>query len=315
MYLVVFKQLSIMALIAVVGFAVTRAFRFGKTEQQFMSKLLLYVVNPCLILRTFDKPFSAELLHGFLLVIVISIAAHAGLIAIALLFCRSRTPEGKQLDCLDQLAVVFTNCGFIGIPLITGVFGEGGTFYLMGYLAMFNIGLWTFGYFLVAGKMQPLKVITNPNVIAVVAGTVLFCIPQRLPELVSRPLEYIGDMNTAVSMLLLGMLFATFRKPQTTVKTYVLRVAKVSALRLLLSAVTTALIGWAAVQVFSGTQDIRLMSYVVFIAALCPTGMSVSSFAVIFGKDESYASMLVAVTSALCLVTLPASIALAERLF
>ena len=315
MYLVVLKQLFIMLAIAVAGFAVTRAFAFGRTEQQFMSKLLLYVVNPCLILRTFDKPFSAELLHGFLLVMAISLAAHAALTAIALLFCRSASAEGRQLDCLDRLAVVFTNCGFIGIPLITGVFGEEGTFYLMGYLAVFNIYLWTFGYYMTAGTMRPLKVITNPNVIAVVAGTALFCIPQRLPELVASPLEHIGNMNTAVSMLLLGMLFASFKKPETTLKEYVLRVAKVSLLRLVLSAAAVALIGWAAVRICSGTPDIRLMSYVVLIAAICPTGMSVSSFAVIFGKDESYASMLVAVTSALCILTLPASIALAERLF
>ena len=41
---------------------------------------------------------------------------------------------------------------------------------------------------------------------------------------------------------------------------------------------------------------------VLFIAAACPVGMSVSSFAVVFKKDADYASLLVAVSSAACIV-------------
>lgn len=304
-----------MAVIALIGFFVTRAFKFEKKEQQFLSKMLLYVINPCLIVCSFDKPYSPEKMHDLLLMIFLSLVAHIVLTVLALIFCRSKSEQGKQLDCLDKLSVVFTNCGFIGIPLINGVFGAEGTFFLMGFLAVFNIWLWTFGYYMIAGTMKPIKVITNPSVLAVITGLVLFCIPVSLPEIISKPLSLIGDMNTAVSMLLLGMLFATFKRPQTSLKEYVLRVTKVTVLRLVVSAVVMLFVAWGAVTVFSSFENIRLITYVVFIAALCPVGMSVSSFAVLFNKDESYASMIVVVTSALCIVTLPLSIALAERFF
>ena len=52
MYLIVLKQLGVMAVIALAGFAAAKAFGFGKKEQTFVSKLLLYVINPCLILHT-----------------------------------------------------------------------------------------------------------------------------------------------------------------------------------------------------------------------------------------------------------------------
>lgn len=315
MYVIVLKQLIIMSLIAVLGFAVTKAFKFGKTEQSFVSRLLLYVINPCMILHTFNVPYSEQRFHELLVVILISLAAHVSLTLLALLFFHSRTQEEKKLDAIDKLSVVFTNCAFIGIPLINGVFGPSGTFYLMGYVAVFNIFLWTIGYYMAVGKMRPLKVITNPNVLAVFAGIIIFCIPKELPEIADAPLKFVGDMNTATSMLLLGMLFATFRKPETSMRTYIMRVAKVSALRLVLSAVIMFFIAWGAVHVFSGMQNIRLMSYVVFIAALCPVGMSVSSFAVVFGADESYSSMIVSITSVLCLLTLPMSVAVAEKFF
>lgn len=315
MYFTVFKQLAIMALIAVVGFSVTRIFKFGKTEQQFFSKILLYVINPCVIFNIFNVEFSSARLKELSVAFILSWVAHLALTILAFIFCRSKKPEVKDLDYLDRIAVVFTNSGFIGIPLINGVFGQAGAFYLMGYLAVFNIYLWTFGYYMVTRKMQPLKIITNPNIIAVVAGIIIFCIPGQLPDIIASPVRHISDTNAAVSMLLLGMLFATFTKPKGSVKEFVLRIAKTTLVRLVFSAVVMFFIAWAAISLFSTMENIRLISYVVFIAALCPVGMSVSSLAVVFNRDESYSSMLVAVSSALCILTLPLSVAIAERFF
>lgn len=315
MYFTVFKQLAIMALIAVVGFSVTKIFKFGKTEQQFFSKILLYVVNPCVIFNIFNVEYSSDRLKELSVAFLLSWVAHIALTVIAVIFCRSKKPEVKDLDYLDRIAVVFTNSGFIGIPLINGVFGQAGAFYLMGYLAVFNIYLWTFGYYMVTRKMQPLKIITNPNIIAVVAGIIIFCIPGQLPDIIASPVRHISDTNAAVSMLLLGMLFATFTKPKGSVKEFVLRIAKTTLVRLVFSAVVMFFIAWAAISLFSTMENIRLISYVVFIAALCPVGMSVSSLAVVFNRDESYSSMLVAVSSAMCILTLPLSVAIAERFF
>ncbi len=304
-----------MALIAVVGFSVTKIFKFGKTEQQFFSKILLYVVNPCVIFNIFNVEYSSDRLKELSVAFLLSWVAHIALTVIAVIFCRSKKPEVKDLDYLDRIAVVFTNSGFIGIPLINGVFGQAGAFYLMGYLAVFNIYLWTFGYYMVTRKMQPLKIITNPNIIAVVAGIIIFCIPGQLPDIIASPVRHISDTNAAVSMLLLGMLFATFTKPKGSVKEFVLRIAKTTLVRLVFSAVVMFFIAWAAISLFSTMENIRLISYVVFIAALCPVGMSVSSLAVVFNRDESYSSMLVAVSSAMCILTLPLSVAIAERFF
>ena len=319
MYFTVFKQLAIMALIAVVGFSVTKIFKFGKTEQQFFSKILLYVVNPCVILNIFNVEYSSERLKELSVAFLLSWVAHIALTVLAVIFCRSKKtelkPELKDLDYLDRIAVVFTNSGFIGIPLINGVFGQAGAFYLMGYLAVFNIYLWTFGYYMVTRKMQPLKIILNPNILAVITGIILFCIPGQLPDIISSPVKHISDTNAAVSMLLLGMLFATFKKPSGSFKEFVLRIAKTTFIRLVLSAVVMFFIAWATMSLFGSMQNMRLISYVIFIAALCPVGMSVSSLAVVFNRDESYSSMLVAISSAMCILTLPLSVAIAERFF
>lgn len=116
--------------------------------------MLLFFVNPSLILSHFDMDFDEQKLKAFGIVAILSVAAHFVMLFTALFFARSKKAEDKSLDCIDKLSMIFTNCGFIGIPLIHGVLGSEGVFYLLSYIAVFNIFMWTFGYYLMAGTIN-----------------------------------------------------------------------------------------------------------------------------------------------------------------
>jgi predicted permease len=58
--------------------------------------------------------------------------------------------------------------------------------------------------------------------------------------------------------------------------------------------------------------QIKMMIYTVLICSMCPAATSVPSLACVFDKDTSYASLIVSVTSLLCMISLPAFVALAE---
>ena len=79
------------------------------------------------------------------------------------------------------MALIYSNSGFIGIPLINGVFGSEGVFLLMGYIVVFNLFLWIQGIYFVTGRISPKRIITNPNIIAVIGGIILFLLPLQLP--------------------------------------------------------------------------------------------------------------------------------------
>lgn len=310
MCVLVIKQLFIMVLIALLGFFITRKFKFGQAEQKFVSKVLIFLINPLLIVNHFDMDFSMEKLKALGFVFALSVVIHFAMLFVALVFIRSKDDEERKLDCIDKLSVVFTNCGFIGIPLISGVFPDGnGVLYLLSFIAAFNIFLWTAGYYIICGKINPVKIITNPNIIAVLSGILIFCMPFRLPYVVAKTVELVACMNTAMAMFLLGMLFANFRGFKAS---YLKRIVRLCVLRHVV--VMVAVLGIVAVtyRLFSGVNDILLMCFVAYIAALCPVGMSVSSFAVLFDKDESYSGLAVLVTSAVSVIMLPAGVAIAE---
>ncbi len=312
MYLTVLKQLLIMLVISLLAFAFSKKNKFGNSESRFLSRILLYFVNPCLIFSSFDREFDIEKLKELAFVILLSLCLHLVMTAVVSIFIHSKGKEAKSLDGLEKIGIVFTNSGFIGIPLINGVFGQEGVFYLTGYLAVFNVYLWTYGEYQMSHRFSLKKVLTNPNVLAVLCGLVLFCLPFKLPEIIAKPLSYISEMNTALSMFLLGLLFASFKKTGNT--PYSMRIVKVCLLRLIICPLVCLLLVIAVWKLLAGGAGLRTEVFVAFIASLCPVGMSVSSFACVFDRDASYASLMVLVTSALCIISVPSFVRIAELL-
>ena len=326
MYLTVARQLLVMAAIVIISFFFSRKNKFGQAASQYLSRLLLYVINPCMIVSAFDAEFSAPKLKSLGLAVVVSLAFHLVMILLAtLLFGLKKSRSVEDPDwaraCLSIIGVVFTNSGFIGFPLINGVFGDEGVFYLMGYILVFNILLWTWGEWLMTGAVRPLKIILNPNVLACSAGLAVFCAPFKMPYVVIEPLKMIGACNGAASMILLGLLFSSFggnrlqdQERAASVKAFAKPLARDIVLRLVLFPLILLAATLLALRLFSGVQEIQLIMSVLFIASCCPVGMSVSSFAVVFKKDADYASLLVAISSAACVATIPLLVALLEAL-
>ena len=60
------------------------------------------------------------------------------------------------------------------------------------------------------------------------------------------------------------------------------------------------------------SELVKHVMMIIFIAASCPVGMNVANFAVIYNKDESYASLLVSASSLICVISLPLIVKLAE---
>ena len=300
MFALVSKQLILMGIIVIAAFIFAKAFKVQENESKIISKLLLYFINPCLVISSFYVPFDSVKLEQLVFTIVIATIVFIVIILFVTIFCKN--------DKLDKVAVVFTNCGFVGIPLIRGVFGDDGVFLLMGFLIIFNIFLWTYGYAQIAGKINLKKIITNPNIIGIAIGLFLFCTQIKLPELIIKPIKSIGDLNTATSMILIGLLFANFKID----KSYILKLIKVSTFRLVVCVLINIAVLFVVYKLFPSFPQIKMILFVVLICSACPSATSVPSLANLFDQDTSYASLLVSVTSILCIITIPALVALAE---
>ena len=161
-----------------------------------------------------------------------------------------------------------------------------------------------------SGSVNIKKIITNPNIVAVVIGILIFCSPWTLPEFIARPVTMIGDLNTAMSMLLIGILLANFKPADG--KLYALKIVKVSLLRHVVCALVNIGVLFVVWKLFPNVPDCRILLFVVLICSMCPAATTIPGLAVIFNRDETYASLIISFTSVLCIFFLPSFVALAE---
>lgn len=301
MYILVMKQLITMCLIALGGFIFAKIFEVNDSQQKFLSKLLLYFINPFMVVKSFNLEFDVDKLAQLGFVFVVALIVHGTMILLGILSSKEQ---------VDKLSIAFTNCGFIGIPLIRGVFGDEGVFYLMGYLVVFNITIWTYGYYIMSGSINLKKIISNPNIFAVIIGIAIFCSPWTLPDFIASPVTMIGDTNTAVSMILIGILLANFKPADG--KLYGLKIIKVCLLRHVVCAVLNIAILFVIWKLFPNVPDCRLLLFVVLICSMCPAATTIPGLAVLFNRNETYASLIISFTSVLCMIFLPSFVALAE---
>ncbi len=312
MYQLVLNQLITMALIAIAGFAFAKIVKVNDKEQKFLSKLLLYFVNTCLIIDSFNLEYDAQKFKRFLFAALIALIIQLAMIFVSFFLTHSKNTENRSYNHIDRLAMVLTNCGFIGIPLIRGVFGNEGVFYLMGYLTVFNLTLWTYGYYVLSGSINLKKIITNPNIIAVILGLIIFCIPSRLPNFIAEPVHIIGSTNSCVAMILLGLFFATFKlSPKTEEnKGTIFRLIKFIVLRLVICSLVNLVYIFTLYKILPQGINTTMMLFVPYICSMCASATSVPGMACIFNKDSSYASLMVSLTSLFCLLTIPSFVAL-----
>ena len=298
---ILLQQTIIMFALMLLGLLLSRRGMITEQSSRDLSNVLLYVVIPCVILRSYMSEFSTEKLRAMGLSALIAVIAFAASIAVAYLTCGTR-------HRIENFAVAFGNAGFIGIPLVTAVFGPEAAFYVVSFSTFANLLQWTYGIVIISGKKETMNlrmVFVNPVFISMVIGIALFVLQPTLPTVVTGTIGYIADGNTVLAMIILGYYLS---KVQLRGLFADVRLYLFSALRLLVVPAVTIL-------VFLPFPFARgEITLITLIAAATPIASSTAIFAQKFGQDYRRAVSYVCLSTILSVATLPLVMLFAERL-
>jgi len=205
----VFEQVMVLFLIMIVGMIATKRNIIDEQARKKMSELLLYITSPFLVVSSFNFKYSRDMLVNAGIVLAFALGIH--LLAVFLgQFLFRRYPKEKQ--SVLKFTLVFSNCGFMGFPVLESLFGKIGVFYGSIYNAVFHIFLWTYGMMLFSRNKEQTsiaKAVINPGTVSVVIGMVVFLFPIELPNPVSQVLDMVGSMTAPLSMLIVGALLGS----------------------------------------------------------------------------------------------------------
>jgi malate permease and related proteins len=207
-------QVSIMFGLIALGWLAFRVHWIGADALKGMTNLLLYLVSPAVIIQAFQRAFDPARLQTVGVVFLLDLASFAITAVVAGLLFNSRfVPDAAKRTAL-RFGTVFSNAGFIGIPLAQALLGDDGVFYAVAYIAAFTVFVWTYGVSLfgrndeepVLARVQ--KVLVNPNIVAIVIALAFYVFSLRLPSPLSNVLGYLSSMNTPLSMIVIGVTLA-----------------------------------------------------------------------------------------------------------
>lgn len=197
-------QVLILFILMAVGFA-ARKFKMLTPEGiKSITELMLYIVTPCLLINAFQKEFDPSLLSGFLISTAAAVVCHLIAIGLGILLIRDKD---KARRSVFRFGIVFSNCGYMSLPLQQALLGSEAVFYGASYIAAFNVFLWTYGLGLMCNGKERIslkKAIINPGMLSVIIGLLLFFFSIDLPDIIGKPIEYLSALNTPVPMMIIG---------------------------------------------------------------------------------------------------------------
>jgi predicted permease len=293
----VFEKIAVMFIMMAIGFLLGKLKIITNDGNRVLSNISLFLVSPLLSFISYQREFSASIAKNLLVTLGLTAVLYAVQIALVLLFI----PKKRKGSEIERMSLIFSNCGYIGIPLVQSVFGNDGIIFLTMNIAVFYVLTWTLGVSLMTGKMsikQTAKNLCTPAIFAVILGVIFFVFRIDLPDIIHEPLQSIGDMNTPLAMLIAGSTLAGTNILGCLRKW---RIYLLSAVRLIILPVICLLCLFAFT--FIGVD--RMVITIVLIAMACPSAVITTMFSHRFGGDSVYASEIFAVTTILSAATIP----------
>ena len=317
-FLIVAQQVAVLFVLMGFGAVMRKAGFFKENAIDGIVNVLLLVVTPCLIVDVFQRPFDPSKLKGLGCAFVLAVLIHVVLIVLSKFVVRHRDEDVRRPL---RLAAVFSNAGFMGIPLEQAILGDAGVFYGVVYIVVFNLFMWSWGLRtmmnyelritnegwghskLAIRNSQFLKTIVNPGTVGLVLGAPFFFLSMKLPTVIGMPLHHMANLNTPLAMIVIGYALAgaEFGKVLRTGSVYVATLVRL---------VICPLLVIAALYPFRHALD-RNMMLSMTVAASAPVAAMVSMFASKFNRDVDVSVAVVSGTTLLSILTMPVVIAFA----
>lgn len=273
------EQIVELFIMILMGFIIVKAGIVKDEDSKVLSKIVLYLIIPCVIIKAFQVDYTSKTVNGLLLALAAS--------------------------------VYYSNSGNLIVPIVTFILGQEWVLYGCVFMSVQLIFLWTHCKKIISRESSYdwKKIVLNINMISIVVGVILFFTRIRLPLIINDTIGSVGNMIGPASMIVTGMLFAGMDLKKIFANR---RLYFVSLLRM----VVVPLIALLLIKLshLAGiSQDAPKIMLIVFLAVITPSASTVTQMCQVYGNDSKYASAINVITTLSAIVTMPVMVFLFEN--
>ena len=295
---ILLQQIGLFIIYILAGVILVRTRVLSRETLEPISKFVLKMALPVMVFINITDGVERQVLYESWPIFVIAAIFYifmyaAGRGMVKLLHLQ------KNRAGIYQAMLLFGNIGFIGLPMIAGVFSEKGILYASVFMIMDQFMLWTLGVKLTSPTGEggfKLKKMINPATVAIVLAIVLKFTGIRIPILLDTAFSKIGSTASPLAMIYVGGIFAGI-----SLKKYLREISLygIVLLKMILAPVFLFLI----LGLFPVSGELRLATSLI---VGMPTMTAVVMMANASGLDGDYALGGVFITTISGIITLPA---------
>ncbi|MCI9592780.1 MAG: AEC family transporter [Lachnospiraceae bacterium] len=259
-----------------------------------MVDLILKIALPCMIFNSFNKPLTPDVLKKTALAFIVAFCIAVLSYLLGKILYNRYPLERKSIL---QYCTLVNNSGFLGMPMVSAVYGADGLLYASIFIIPNRIMMWTAGLslFTVSDfKSKCKNILLNPCIITVFLGLARRILNLPFPEFLDKAIANIGAVTSPLSMMVIGtMLVGVSWKALFEPSIFYL-----TAVRLILLPLVA--LGFMRLLNFD-----PLLTGVSLILTGMPAGSTSALLAAKYGADEDYASRCIITTTLISLITVP----------
>ena len=308
-FFIMLKNVIIFILLAVPGFVAVKTKLFKSEDSNVLSKVVLFVAMPFFIAAsTLNIPLTEQMAIKLLIVAGLYSAFTVLLFFLAKIFIKK--DDKNALAGLERFSLIFSNNGFIGLPLAEIMFGLDSPIiaYIVVINVINNVALMVVGPYMFTGDKSTISfkgILKSPVLIAFVIAFIINLI--GVQPITKESLYYSNFLKavvTPLAMTILGMKFANVKMSAlfTNRKVYYISFLKL----LLFPALTIALM--LAIKFAVGLDSAIIIA--VFIGFGTSTATLTTSIADRCGVGQIESSLYVLGSTLFSVISLPVLYAL-----
>lgn len=211
-----------MFLLVGIGFYIRKRGIVNTEGRMNMIDLCLHLTLPFNVLNSFMRKWDWNLFKACGIILLLSVGLNVVSIFFStLMFNKQEEKRQKSL----KYGTIISNSGFLGNPMVEGIYGADGLLYAALFMLPVRIVMWTVGMavFLKGQKGKLWKnILTHPCIVAIYAGVIVMISGVQFPTFVEKTITGISNCNTPLSMMLVGMMLAEVKPKGLIDKTMVL---------------------------------------------------------------------------------------------
>lgn len=311
---VIIGQMGKLFLILCLGFALARMELLDLHTKQKLTKILLYVTTPLMMIDAFYDRMQmldtqqAESSVSVGMLFVYSFGFYILMILLSLILTAVIHPPESDKR-LYLFMTIFGNVGFMGFPIVQSVFGTEGLFYAAIVNSVFNIFVYTFGVVLMGGTDQTSgdtfgkrirqipwkKLLLTPAVIGTAVGIIIFVFRIPLPAIIADTCGTLGDITSPLAMLVVGANLSGMKLKDVLSNTRM-------NIYVLLRQIVLPLIFWLVIRLFIKHE---VVAPTLLLMSCMPVANTTALFATEYNGNEKLASQGIFLTTLFSLISFP----------